>query len=237
MANILLENAKRMNQRGFASADVLSSKRWVPIDLSSGLNMPMQGAKELTNPLPMLAAGETALRGVPFQIGEVEGWGASAISLKSAKQPVSPNGELPQTVTIPIPDGELERVYILHVASHALGHLDIAYYSLLFEDGTRHQTGIMPLGRGSDDGPTLEKMEAKANCQDWWPAFPHFEKENVKPVMMLDPEDPTNSLRYLYVLEIQNPTPGKKIKALEFKVRWPQGPATFNVLAATGLRP
>ncbi len=237
MSAILLENAKRMNQRSFASAEGASEERWVPINFSSTLNMPMSGAKELANPLPMLKAGPKPLRGIPFEIGEVEGWGASAISLKSTKQPVSPKGELPQTVTVPVAEGNLERVYVLHVASHAIGHLDIAYYSLLFEDGTRHQVGIIPLGKGSDDGPTLEKMEAKANCQDWWPSWPHFEKEMVKPVMILDPENPTNSLRYLYILEIPNPTPEKNISALEFKVRWPQGPATFNILAATGLKP
>ncbi len=236
IASVLIESAERTNRVPFPHVVDVTPERFMSIDLTQQANHPLDGTNNWARtPLEQLTAGTHTFHGVPFAIADHPEWGASGIALMSSKQRPHPSGSWPKAVHVQMPDEHVERFYILHVGNFSIGHLPIAYYIFHYADGSSHSVDIFPFGKDFDDGPTMEGMKAVATIQDWWPTWTHFEKDDVKPVMLINEGNPAESLRYAYALEIPNPHPEKRINHMEFKIRYSNGAASPMLLALTCL--
>lgn len=235
IGKLVAESAKAYNAQAFDQAAKAGPEQWETIDLTASLNHPFDGKQEWArNAVKGIKPGKADYHGVPFDIASHPEWGVSGVALRSNKFFNTPAGNVSRKAKIPLENKKYDRVYILHYLANMGDHRPIAEYSLVYEDGSRHKVELVNFGTGSDDDAQMERFKAAANIQDWWPLWNHFNKDDAKAVMVLDEENPVNSLRYLYTLELENPNPDQPIAGLEFKTLHPNSSASVVVVAATG---
>ncbi len=235
IGKLVAESAKDYNAQPFDQVAQTKPEQWETIDFSSALNHPFDKKHEwVRNPVVGIKPGKTTYHGVPFEVASHPEWGASGVALRSNKFFKNPEGNVSRKTKIPLEGKKYDRVYLLHYLANMGDHRAIAEYSLVYDDGSRHNVEVVNFGTGSDDDAQMERFKEAANIQDWWPLWNHFNKENAKAVMVLDEKEPAKSLRYLYTLELENPHPKKPIASLEFKTLHPNSSASVVVVAATG---
>jgi hypothetical protein len=74
----------------------------------------------------------------------------------------------------------------------------------------------------------------ESNIADWFFDEPQFNNGNAHHVIVADPKNPLNYSRHIYTLQIVNPNPDKKVKALKLESEGTKESALL-IVAATAL--
>ncbi len=214
-------------------ADRFSEAQWQPLDLTDQANRSLHSGENpwIGAPLLHLDPGKHEFHGVPFQIiNEASNRNRGVVALRSQQVKVDFDGEaLPQKVSVAVNE-EVAAVYLLHGTGWVDASVEIGAYRFVYEDGTVEVLPVVPLARPSPE--TWDAEVARANLQDWWVGFTHFDRSGVRPLPLFDKKNPAVLQRFVYSIEWVNPHPDKALKRIELTSN-PEEAAAVLVLAIT----
>jgi hypothetical protein len=211
----LLEDVQKNWTTPYPLAAQAQTQQWVEVDLRSSANRPLVGQDGWIgeHPLENLTSGEKKIHSVPFRIIDADGNnGFAAIALRSVKVYQTRGQAVPTEVVIPV-GKKAAALYFLHGCAYG-SHKKACEYQMVYEDGSKETIEILPLGAGSEHADVLKQLQQDSNIQDWWPTMPQFDNENARNVVIVNPQDPLKTVRYIYTLQWVNPHPTKTIKEL-----------------------
>lgn len=231
----LLQDVQKNWNAPYPLAAQAQTQQWMEIDLRASANRPLVGQDGWIgeHPLDNLTAGEKRIHAVPYRIIDAaDNNGLVAIALRSAKVYETHGQSLPSEVVIPVGQ-KAGAVYFLHGCAY-VSHKKSCEYQMVYEDGTRETIEIVPLGAGSEHADVLKQLQQESNIQDWWPTMPQFDNDNARNVVILNPQDPLKTVRYIYTLQWLNPQPTKTIKELRL-ISNPKEETSLMVFGITAL--
>ncbi len=221
-------------RRPYPLAEGIAAGDWRIVDLSAQVNRALTGpdawiAKQ--HELTQLPPGLHRIHGVPFRVLHPSARAPHAVmALRSRSLPASGGRPLPEEVTVPVA-GHVRALYVLHGAGFVSRHGKAGEYGFVYEDGTRAGMDIVGLGKPPEAGRARRSLIRSAGIQDWWPDCVQFENAVARQVPV-GAGDRLGDERYLYSLELKNPHPGKRVKAIYFR-SCPERDATLLILSAT----
>ena len=229
-------------QRPYPLVSMVGKTRFLPLDLSSQVNRPLNFRRGWLGDLPLkdFSPGEHTVHGVPFQIlGGSSRSDRGAIVFRSAINAKGSALELPVTLILPI-NRKAKAIYILHGCSYAKFLQPFAVYDFHHRKALIESVPLVTLGQPPPDHNPQDVSGdiAKANIQDWWPDFPHVDFPHARMVPILQTDEEHAHLRhvYLYTLEWVNPTPEIAVSSLKITVD-PVHSTTLGILAVSILGP
>ncbi|MFP4379970.1 MAG: LacI family DNA-binding transcriptional regulator [Candidatus Sumerlaeia bacterium] len=181
-------------------------------------------------PLPPLPSGEWFFHTIPFRISKGEpGRAAGGFLSLSDKNEMAGAEQTTLRVT-----GTAKAIYFLHGCAHARRQEVIGTYEVHYEDGTRLEIPIIPLG-APDTGPDKPPRESVGgvNIQDWYSDLPTASGPDLRPVILMDTDHNVGSIGHLYVFRWENPCPEKAVRSL--KIRAERGGESLLMLWALTL--
>ena len=196
-----------------------------PLPLAGLLNRPLTGADAWIGggqQLPHLTGGRRVFAGVPFELADPDGGANAAVALRSGKLPgAAAEAEVPL-------DAEVEAVYVLHGSGWVDGDpAPFGRYELVYADGGSVGVDVSaPAADGSTGG--VEPLVG-----DWYGGFQPFDGESVRHARL--PADASGIAANLYVVELVNPEPGRRVASLRLRGDADREP-TLIVLGVTALR-
>jgi AraC-like DNA-binding protein len=178
-------------------------------------------------PLHVSHHGVTLIHGVPFLILN-EKQGPCCLMMRSGRISEDYRGKpLPQKVRLPV-KRTIRAVYFLHACGWGAEPGPFARYRMIYSDRSSVEQPIVVLA-----GAHPEEMDGRqANLQDWYFSWDQLERANAKPYDATPPSSPLSASQYLYTLQWINPSPEKKVAALEV-VSDAKASATLALLAIT----
>ncbi len=231
----MLQDVQKNWDTPYRLATQAQTQQWVELDLRPYANRPLVGPDGWIGeqPLENLTSGEKRIHSVPFRIVNADANnGFAAIALRSVKVYQTRGKSLPTEVVIPVGQRAVA-LYFLHGCGYG-SHKKACEYQMVYEDGNKETIEILPMGAGSEHADVLEQLQQDSNIQDWWPTMPQFDNENARNVMVVSPQDPLKTVRYLYTLQWVNPHPAKTIKELRL-ISYPKEETSLMVFGITAL--
>lgn len=219
---------------GYPSLRRARASKMLPLDLHGVANRRFSTFRGYMSPLLYLEPGRHLIHGIPFQIIDEHETGTGTIALNCERE-TAPGEPATAKATVPV-KRRAAAVYFLHTCLNVYSHQPTALYELLYKDGSRASVEVVPGGSDLPDGPRGERRRAESNVQDWWPAFPQFDNEHSRHLVITSPDEPDLYSRYLYTFEWINPHPERPIRSLQITAL-PDTGATLAVLAITTLEP
>ncbi|MEM1210717.1 MAG: right-handed parallel beta-helix repeat-containing protein [Planctomycetota bacterium] len=207
---------------------------FTPIDLTGVANRPLVGDNAWIGiDLHQIEPGKHSFHGVPFVVGAPNSNGDIGVMLLSDQFTDTAGRPLPRTVELPV-EAKAQAIYVLHACGYAPNRETIAKYTLVYEDGSAHAMNIDVLGGdvGNAGADMIDPLVAVSEIQDWWPLFHHFESTHARHVLLADKDNPLKDPRYLYTLELVNPSPEKRVRAFRAE-SIPETKATLMLLGVT----
>jgi Right handed beta helix region len=210
--------------------------QWQKLNLDAYANLSLT-QKFVLGGLKHLPPGEHKIQGVPYQvIDESSNNGKGVVALKSKNNMRQKLSDAPAELSIPI-NQKVIAVYVLHGAGWcAWKHEKIGQYSLVYEDGTESAVDLVAFGKGSEHRAVFEQLARDSNIADWYPTIgTKLNNPNAKLALIVDPKKPAAYHRYIYTLQLINPSPEKMVKALKL-VSEPSKEPALLIIGATALK-
>jgi DNA-binding LacI/PurR family transcriptional regulator len=216
--------------------------RFQPLDLAGHVNRPLNFRRGWLGDLPLkhFHPGRHVIHGIPFQVlGGNSRNDCGAVVFQSQINTTGNAQKLPSHLCIPL-DSPATAIYVLHGCGFAKYLNRFATYT--FFNGKKKlgevplvALGKAPPGKGAEE---LQTAISKANIQDWWPDYPHYDFNHARIVPLLENENTETIHRhvYLYTLEWINPSPKTPVTHIEITSNAEQS-TTLGVLALSVLRP
>jgi Right handed beta helix region len=234
-ADIVKKDVKSSWHDNYPIAKKAKPGQWLKLNLETYANLSLT-QQFVIGGLKHLPPGEHKIQGVPYQvIDESSNKGKGVVALKSKYNMRQKISDAPRELSIPI-NQKVAAVYILHGAGWcAWKHEKIGQYSLVYEDGTESAVDLVAFGKGSEHRAIFERLALDSNIADWYPTIgTKLNNPNAKLALIVDPKNPAAYHRYIYTLQLLNPSPEKTVKALKLVSEPSKGPALL-IIGATAL--
>jgi hypothetical protein len=210
---------------------------WKKLELAPFVNHCMVGPNGFVGcgGLEHLEPGEALVNAIPFAVLDQDKLGGkSIIAMKSVNNKLQGVKDAPAQVAISI-DAKVKAVYVLHGSGWTgQRHEKVGRYSLVYEDGSESGVDIVAYGKSIADMDMIGQVSNESNIADWFFDEPQFNNGNAHHVIVADPKNPLNYSRHIYTLQIVNPNPDKKVKALKLESEGTKESALL-IVAATAL--
>jgi hypothetical protein len=237
LAELKAREVKASWDNAFPLTQTAKPGSWKKLELTPFINHSMSagGNGFVVGGLEHLEPGDAVADAIPFTVLNQEKLGGkSIIALKSVNNKTQGVKDAPAQVVMPI-DAKVKAVYVLHGSGWTSEtHEKVGRYSLVYEDGTESGVDIIAYGKSAKDKDVIDQMTAESNIADWWFNEPQFNNGNAHHVIVADPQNPLNYSRHIYILQIVNPNPDKKVKALKLESEG-EKKAVLLIVAATAL--
>ncbi|MBI5726030.1 MAG: CehA/McbA family metallohydrolase [Planctomycetes bacterium] len=210
------------------------ARQWEMLDMAPLANRPLHGKDAWIgdgSQLTQIGPGVRRIHGVPFRIlDQRRNNGRAAIAVRSRILRTSGGKPLPGSVRIPV-NRLCRGIYILHGAGYVAQPGKIAEYAFVYADRSVATKAVWAYGRPG--ASRREEIKARKNSvvQDWWPAYPQFDNENARRVIVADRKRPLD-YRVLYTMQWLNPHPDKVLKEIRMR-SVPAASSALLLLAAT----
>ena len=207
------EKLAAIRQRPYDLASQATEARFSQIDLGAHVNRPLNFRRGWLGDLPLkhFPPGRHKLHGVPFDVlGGNKRADSGVVVFQSLTNTTGNARKLPSFLRIAV-NRKTAAIYFLHGCGYAKYLNPFATYTFYAGKRKLGETHLVALGNPiSGLSPeALEEAIGKANIQDWWPDYPHYEFPHARVVPLLETENPEAVHRhvFLYTLEWINPSP------------------------------
>jgi DNA-binding LacI/PurR family transcriptional regulator len=235
------EDLEAIQMRPYDLTAKISESRFTQVDLSSHVNRPLNFRRGWLGDLPLkhFNPGRHQLHGVPFDVlGGSSRSDCGAVVFQSLINTTGSAKKLPSTLRIEI-DQKVSAIYFLHGCGYAKHRHPFASYSFFAGKKRLAEVPLVALGKSPPDitPETLSEAISRANIQDWWPDYPHYEFPHARVVPLLENENPEAVHRhvFLYTLEWINPNPKSTVSHLVIRSDIEQS-TTLGLLAISVLK-
>lgn len=219
----------------------VSESRFVQLDLSSLVNRPLNFRRGWLGDLPLkhFDPGRYIMHGVPFDVlGGTSRSDCGAVVFQSLINTTGSAKKLPSSLDIAV-NQKVSAIYFLHGCGYAKHKHPFASYSFFAGRKRLAEVPLVALGKSPPDITPADLKEAilRANIQDWWPDYPHYEFPHARVVPLLENESPEAVHRhvFLYTLEWINPNPQTTISHITIRSDTEQS-TTLGMLAISLLK-